>query len=40
VAQGATDGGQAAVLAVYHATLVPPFCASVVESFFSGDVQQ
>jgi hypothetical protein len=39
VAQGATDGGQAAVLAVYHATLVPPFCASVVESFFSGYVQ-
>lgn len=28
------DGGQAAVLADYHATLVPPFCLSAVKSFF------
>jgi dienelactone hydrolase len=28
------DGGEAAVLAAYHATLVPPFCVSAVKSFF------
>jgi dienelactone hydrolase len=28
------DGGQPAVLAAYHATLVPPFCISAVKSFF------
>jgi Prolyl oligopeptidase family len=28
------DGGEAAVLAAYHATLVPPFCLSAVKSFF------
>ena len=27
-------GGDAAVLAAYHATLVPPFCVSAVKSFF------
>ena len=27
-------GGAAAVLAAYHATLVPPFCVSAVKSFF------
>ncbi len=31
---GATDGGDAAVLAAYHAGLVPPFCLSAVKSFF------
>jgi hypothetical protein len=31
---GATDGGDAAVLEVYHAGLVPPFCISAVKSFF------
>ena len=31
---GATDGGNAAVLEVYHAGLVPPFCISAVKSFF------
>ena len=30
----ALDGGDAAVLAAYHATLVPPFCLSAVKSFF------
>jgi len=36
VAKGlvATQGGEAAVLAAYHATLVPPFCLSAVKSFF------
>jgi hypothetical protein len=29
-------GGEAAVLADYHATLVPPFCLSAVKSFFDG----
>ena len=28
------QGGEAAVLAAYHATLVPPFCLSAVKSFF------
>ena len=28
------QGGQSAVLAAYHATLVPPFCISAVKSFF------
>jgi len=28
------SGGDAAVLAAYHATLVPPFCVSAVKSFF------
>ena len=28
------DGGEAAVLDAYHATLVPPFCVSAVKSFF------
>jgi pimeloyl-ACP methyl ester carboxylesterase len=36
IAEGATDGGQAAVLAHYHATLVPPFCLAAVKSFFDG----
>src|SRR5262252_2031979 len=30
----AAEGGDAAVLAAYHATLVPPFCLSAVKSFF------
>ncbi len=30
----ALGGGDAAVLAAYHATLVPPFCLSAVKSFF------
>lgn len=34
VLHGATDGGAAAVLQVYHATLVPPFCLMAVTSFF------
>jgi len=33
---GATDGGRAAVLADYHAQLVPPFCLAAVKSFFDG----
>jgi dienelactone hydrolase len=28
------EGGQSAVLAAYHATLVPPFCLTAVKSFF------
>jgi hypothetical protein len=35
IAQGATDGGAAAVLEAYHAELVAPFCAAAVELFFS-----
>ncbi len=31
---GATDGGDSAVLAAYHAGLVPPFCLSAAKSFF------
>ena len=31
---GAKDNGDAAVLAAYHATLVPPFCLSAARSFF------
>jgi predicted small lipoprotein YifL len=36
VARGlvAAEGGESAVLAAYHATLVPPFCLSAVKSFF------
>jgi len=34
VAHGATDGGAAAVLQVYHADLVPPFCVVAAASFF------
>jgi len=36
IADGATDGGHAAVLEDYHATLVPPFCLAAVKSFFDG----
>ncbi|HTV51030.1 MAG TPA: hypothetical protein VME21_07575 [Steroidobacteraceae bacterium] len=32
------QGGSMAVLADYHATLVPPFCLSIVKSFFDGYV--
>lgn len=34
IANGATDGGAAAVRAIYHAALVPPFCLMAVTSFF------
>jgi hypothetical protein len=36
VARGlvAAEGGESAVLAAYHATLVPPFCLSAAKSFF------
>ena len=30
------EGGESAVLAAYHGTLVPPFCVSAVKSFFDG----
>jgi pimeloyl-ACP methyl ester carboxylesterase len=36
VVGGATDGGAMAVLQVYHATLVPPFCMYAVKSYFDG----
>jgi poly(3-hydroxybutyrate) depolymerase len=38
VAKGAVSaaGGESAVLADYHATLVPPFCLTAVKSFFDG----
>jgi hypothetical protein len=36
VAQGATDGGDAAVLDAYHAGLLPPFCIAAVMTFFAG----
>jgi predicted dienelactone hydrolase len=36
VIKGAKDGGQAAVLDAYHATLVAPFCLAAVASFFDG----
>jgi hypothetical protein len=36
VLAGATDGGEAAVLADYHAGLVAPFCVAAVRSFFDG----
>jgi hypothetical protein len=36
IANGATDGGDSAVFAKYHAELVPPFCLSAVKSFFDG----
>jgi hypothetical protein len=35
IAQGATDGGFAAVTAAYHATLVAPFCLAAARSFFA-----
>jgi hypothetical protein len=31
---GASDGGDAAVFADYHAGLVPPFCIIAAKSFF------
>ena len=31
---GATDNGDTAVLSIYHATLVPPFCLSAAKGFF------
>ena len=34
IANGATDGGAAAVSDAYHSTLVPPFCLSAVQSYF------
>lgn len=36
VANGATDGGAAAVADVYHSTLVPPFCLAAAKAFFDG----
>lgn len=36
IANGATDNGNAAVLAAYHGTLVPPFCLAATKSFFDG----
>ena len=36
IANGATDGGDLAVLGDYHAGLVPPFCLSAAKSFFDG----
>jgi hypothetical protein len=36
VAQGATDGGAAAVADTYHAGLLPPFCVAAVRTFFAG----
>jgi alpha/beta superfamily hydrolase len=36
VASGATDGGHAALLADYHAQLLPPFCLAAAKSFFDG----
>ena len=36
IAGGATDGGRSAVLADYHAGLVPPFCLYAVQKFFGG----
>ena len=35
VAQGANDGGAAAVFEVYHAGLVAPFCLAAVRDFFA-----
>jgi hypothetical protein len=35
VAQGASDGGAAAVSDAYHAGLVPPFCLAAARSFFA-----
>jgi poly(3-hydroxybutyrate) depolymerase len=34
LSHGATDNGDSAVLAIYHATLVPPFCLSAAKAFF------
>lgn len=34
VAGGATDGGDAAVFAAYHTTLVAPFCVTATKAFF------
>jgi poly(3-hydroxybutyrate) depolymerase len=31
---GAKDNGDSAVLSIYHATLVPPFCLSAAKTFF------
>ena len=36
IANGATDGGAAAVAGAYHSALVPSFCLSAVRSFFDG----
>ena len=36
IAGGSTDGGHAAVLAKYHATLVAPFCLVAARVFFDG----
>lgn len=36
IAGGAGDGGASAVLADYHAGLIPPFCLHAVEKFFGG----
>lgn len=36
VAQGATDGGAAAVADAYHAGLLPPFCVAAVRTFIAG----
>ncbi len=35
IAQGATDGGAAAIADAYHTTLVAPFCLAAVVSFFA-----
>ena len=35
VAQGATDGGAAAVDAAYHAALVAPVCIAATRAFFA-----
>ena len=35
VVQGASDGGAAAVLEAYHATLVAPFCLAAARTFFA-----
>jgi alpha/beta superfamily hydrolase len=35
IAQGATDGGAAAVADVYHGGLVAPFCLEAVKAFFA-----
>ena len=35
IAQGATDGGVAALAEAYHSTLVPPVCLAAVQSFFA-----
>ncbi len=35
IAQGATDGGQRALIEAYHATLIAPPCMAAVRSFFA-----